>query len=50
MVDTPKSHAKERIAWNRHNGGANYVFVDGHAKWHRLEQTVTPVWLHGPCN
>jgi prepilin-type N-terminal cleavage/methylation domain-containing protein/prepilin-type processing-associated H-X9-DG protein len=50
MVDTPKSHAKERIAWNRHNGGANYVFVDGHAKWHRLEQTVSPLWLHGPCN
>ncbi|HVK04443.1 MAG TPA: DUF1559 domain-containing protein [Armatimonadaceae bacterium] len=23
----------------RHNGGANYVFTDGHAKWHKLQQT-----------
>jgi prepilin-type processing-associated H-X9-DG protein len=22
----------------RHNGGATYIFVDGHAKWHRPEQ------------
>jgi prepilin-type processing-associated H-X9-DG protein len=21
-----------------HNGGASYIFVDGHAKWHRPEQ------------
>jgi len=25
-----------------HNGGANYVFADGHAKWMRLEQTLNP--------
>ncbi|MES2464188.1 MAG: prepilin-type N-terminal cleavage/methylation domain-containing protein [Armatimonadota bacterium] len=49
-VMDPASHGKERIAWKRHNEGANYVFLDGHAKWHRLEQTVTPTWLHGPCN
>jgi prepilin-type processing-associated H-X9-DG protein len=23
-----------------HNGGWNYLFVDGHAKWHRPEQTI----------
>ena len=23
----------ERVAWDRHNGGANYSFCDGHAKW-----------------
>ena len=23
----------------RHSGGANYLFTDGHAKWHRVEQT-----------
>lgn len=27
------------LAITRHQGGANYVFVDGHAKWHRFEQT-----------
>jgi prepilin-type N-terminal cleavage/methylation domain-containing protein/prepilin-type processing-associated H-X9-DG protein len=24
--------------WKRHNGGANYAFVDGHVKWHKPEQ------------
>ncbi|MBC8135992.1 MAG: hypothetical protein H8F28_08920, partial [Fibrella sp.] len=23
----------------RHTLGANYLFCDGHVKWHRLEQT-----------
>lgn len=38
----------------RHSGGANYVFADGHAKWHRFEQTINPnaflwgkKWYHG---
>ena len=26
----------------RHNGGANYAFVDGHAKWQKLSQTYKP--------
>jgi prepilin-type processing-associated H-X9-DG protein len=25
-----------------HNGGANYVFADGHVKWMTLGQTITP--------
>ena len=25
-----------------HNGGANYGFFDGHAKWYRLDQTLAP--------
>lgn len=28
-----------------HNGGANYAFADGHAKWYRAESTIDPVWL-----
>jgi prepilin-type N-terminal cleavage/methylation domain-containing protein/prepilin-type processing-associated H-X9-DG protein len=28
---------------SRHNGGANYAFVDGHAKWQKPEQAVAPV-------
>ncbi len=31
---------KEWIANDRHNGGANYVFVDGHVKWLRWEHAV----------
>jgi prepilin-type processing-associated H-X9-DG protein len=27
----------------RHNGGANYAFADGHAKWQKPEQAVAPV-------
>ncbi|MEN3000690.1 MAG: DUF1559 domain-containing protein [Armatimonadota bacterium] len=27
------------LAIRRHNGGANYVFVDGHAKWHPFSDT-----------
>ncbi len=26
----------------RHNGGSNYLFVDGHAKWYKPEQTFKP--------
>lgn len=29
-----------RVRWDRHNGGANYTFFDGHAKWMKLEQTL----------
>lgn len=31
-----------RVRWDRHNGGANYLFYDGHAKFLRLEQTLNP--------
>jgi prepilin-type N-terminal cleavage/methylation domain-containing protein/prepilin-type processing-associated H-X9-DG protein len=32
----------------RHNGGKNYVFADGHAKWMKPQQTTSPVnmWIH----
>lgn len=33
---------REEIAPERHSGGAIYVFLDGHAKWHRLEQLWNP--------
>jgi prepilin-type processing-associated H-X9-DG protein len=29
-------------AAGRHTGGANYIFFDGHAKWYKVEATVTP--------
>ncbi|MGM0494451.1 MAG: DUF1559 domain-containing protein [Armatimonadota bacterium] len=33
-----------------HNGGANYGFFDGHAKWYRVDQTVEPnnLWSLDP--
>jgi len=27
---------------DRHNGGSNYVFADGHAKWYKPQQTLNP--------
>lgn len=29
----------EELAQTWHNGGANYLFIDGHARWMRFEQT-----------
>jgi prepilin-type N-terminal cleavage/methylation domain-containing protein/prepilin-type processing-associated H-X9-DG protein len=31
-----------RIAPDRHGGGANYIFADGHTKWMKFLQTVDP--------
>jgi prepilin-type N-terminal cleavage/methylation domain-containing protein/prepilin-type processing-associated H-X9-DG protein len=31
--------AKGQVAWNRHDGTSNYLFVDGHAENLRIEQT-----------
>ena len=31
-----------RVQWDRHAQGANYNFFDGHAKWLRVEATLTP--------
>jgi len=36
------------LAIRRHNGGSNYVFVDGHAKWHQFSQTWWQMVGHPP--
>ena len=36
------------VAWERHNGGANYLFVDGHVKWLKRMQTFHPLCLWWP--
>ncbi|MFQ3609967.1 MAG: DUF1559 domain-containing protein [Fimbriimonadales bacterium] len=33
---------QQELAMIWHNGGTNYTFVDGHARWYRFEQTWTP--------
>jgi prepilin-type N-terminal cleavage/methylation domain-containing protein/prepilin-type processing-associated H-X9-DG protein len=38
---------KPRVAYDRHLGGSDYIFADGHAKWLRWEQTFEPNWLWG---
>ena len=50
-----KNAALVRVRWDRHSGGANYTFADGHAKFKRLEQTIDPnnflwgeKWLPAP--
>ena len=37
---------KEELAPRRHNGGANYLFADLHARWMRFEATLAPKNLH----
>jgi prepilin-type processing-associated H-X9-DG protein len=32
--------------WERHNGGANYVFCDGHVKWYTPSAVDTGAYLH----
>jgi prepilin-type N-terminal cleavage/methylation domain-containing protein/prepilin-type processing-associated H-X9-DG protein len=34
---------------NRHNGGSNYVYADGHVKWHKME-SVFPEGPRGGAN
>jgi prepilin-type N-terminal cleavage/methylation domain-containing protein/prepilin-type processing-associated H-X9-DG protein len=43
---TPQQQSNERgrLASSRHSGGANYGFIDGHAKWYRPEN------IRGQCN
>ncbi len=40
----------DHIATDIHNGGSNYGFLDGHAKWYRWEATIQPPvpGLHNP--
>jgi prepilin-type N-terminal cleavage/methylation domain-containing protein/prepilin-type processing-associated H-X9-DG protein len=36
-----KNDVCTRIPFNIHQGGSNFAFCDGHAKWQRVEQTWT---------
>jgi hypothetical protein len=34
------------IASQRHTQGSNYIYAEGHAKWHRFESTRQPFADH----
>lgn len=42
MTPKPWNGPGKAIASERHSGGANYGFCDGHAKWMTWEQTYNP--------
>jgi prepilin-type processing-associated H-X9-DG protein len=35
--DTPEPEIEGGLAIRRHNGGANWLYADGHVKWNKLE-------------
>jgi prepilin-type N-terminal cleavage/methylation domain-containing protein/prepilin-type processing-associated H-X9-DG protein len=37
----------DRLETQRHLGGSNYLFGDGHVKWYRWENTITPAGTSG---
>jgi prepilin-type processing-associated H-X9-DG protein len=47
QVEDPTSAIKKQIAWDRHSGGFNNVFVDGHARFYKLKATFDPDFLWG---
>ena len=62
-ADTSDKNDIIRVMWERHGGGANYSYADGHAKWQKIGQTLKdtayqygdkfyPMWAGyntGPC-
>jgi prepilin-type N-terminal cleavage/methylation domain-containing protein len=45
-LDEAEIPSPTAIAFDRHHGGSNYVYAEGHAKWRRFEQTRTPFEGH----
>lgn len=40
--DTNDKNDITRVAWDRHTGGANYAYADGHSKFQKLDATLNP--------
>jgi prepilin-type N-terminal cleavage/methylation domain-containing protein len=43
----PPYGGEHSIEKQRHSGGSNHIFADGHTKWHTFPQTMTPkiMWV-----
>jgi prepilin-type N-terminal cleavage/methylation domain-containing protein/prepilin-type processing-associated H-X9-DG protein len=41
-----KNAVCDRVPFNVHQGGANYLYCDGHAKWQRVSRTWTQWWTN----
>lgn len=37
----------DNLSQERHLGGSNFLFADGHAKWYRFENTLVPAKMMG---
>jgi prepilin-type processing-associated H-X9-DG protein len=37
---------REELQPNRHGDGSNYLFLDAHVKWYKIDSTLHPVNLH----
>jgi len=44
----PQGHMEPGRPSSRHNGGANFGFVDGHAKWYKTEGMIPPCYIYPP--
>lgn len=42
VSDTNDKNDIVRLKWDRHTGGANYAYADGHAKYQKLGQILNP--------
>ena len=42
LTEQVKQDAATQIELARHNGGSNYAYADGHARWRRFEATWAP--------
>ena len=45
-IITRDARPAAEVPAERHNDGANWGFLDGHAKWMRIEQTLSPVNMY----
>ena len=46
VSSAPNDGNPSAIAADRHTGGSNYVYAEGHAKWRHFEQTRKPFGTH----
>ena len=48
-IPTNAQLAASNIAYNRHMGGSNYLYCDGHVKWQNWSVMIAPPWPFNPA-